>query len=197
MSVPITPSTKIGALLEAYPALEPVLVEMVPAFARLRNPVLRRTVAKVATLEEAAAIAGMSVRDLVVKLRRSCGQEVPENLSAVAAPDVPSSALACGPGAACAPMDGPAVQPPAAAPEPDWVRTSRVTLHLDADQMLQQGEHPFGRLSAHASGLGVGEMVRLTSSFYPAPLVQEMARRGLRVHSAAADGGFATHISRG
>jgi hypothetical protein len=48
MSQQIGPETTVGALLEAYPELERVLMEMAPAFAKLRNPVVRRTVAKVA-----------------------------------------------------------------------------------------------------------------------------------------------------
>ena len=50
MSLLIGPETTVGAMIEAYPELESVLVEMAPAFAKLRNPVVRRTVAKVATL---------------------------------------------------------------------------------------------------------------------------------------------------
>ena len=36
----ISPKTKVGELLEAYPALESVLMSMSPAFEKLRNPVL-------------------------------------------------------------------------------------------------------------------------------------------------------------
>jgi len=70
MSQPIGPETTIGALLEAYPELEDVLVEMAPAFAKLRNPIVRRTVAKVATLEQAAKIGGISLQAMI--LRRNC-----------------------------------------------------------------------------------------------------------------------------
>lgn len=49
---------RVAELLDAYPALEPVLVAQAPAFARLRNPVLRRTVARVATLEDALGRQG-------------------------------------------------------------------------------------------------------------------------------------------
>ena len=41
----ICPDTKVGALLEAYTALEPALIAIAPAFEKLRNPMLRRTVA--------------------------------------------------------------------------------------------------------------------------------------------------------
>jgi hypothetical protein len=52
---PILPSTKIGALLARYPELEDVLIGLAPPFKRLKNPFLRRGVAKVAPLEQAAA----------------------------------------------------------------------------------------------------------------------------------------------
>ena len=44
----ISPKTKVGELLDAYPELESVLMEMSPAFEKLKNPILRRTVARVA-----------------------------------------------------------------------------------------------------------------------------------------------------
>ena len=71
----ITPATKVAELLEAYPELEETLIAQAPAFKRLKNPVLRRTVAKVASLEQAASVGGVTVRDLVATLRRAVGQE--------------------------------------------------------------------------------------------------------------------------
>ncbi len=48
----ITPDSRLGDLLERWPGLEDVLLELSPHFRALRNPVLRRTVAKVATLRQ-------------------------------------------------------------------------------------------------------------------------------------------------
>ena len=42
-SLLITPKTRVGELLDTYPQLEPVLVKLAPAFAKLKNPVLSRT----------------------------------------------------------------------------------------------------------------------------------------------------------
>ena len=78
MSLPIGPETMVGAMLEAYPELESVLVEMAPAFAKLRNPVVRRTVAKVATLEQAAKIGGVSLQTMILRLRSVTGQSAPD-----------------------------------------------------------------------------------------------------------------------
>ena len=73
MSLPIGPETTVGALLEAYPELEGVLVGMAPVFAKLRNPVIRRTVAKVAALEQAAKIGDVSLQAMIVRLRDATG----------------------------------------------------------------------------------------------------------------------------
>ena len=50
----ITPKTKVMQLLDAYPALESLLIETIPAFEKLRNPVLRKTVARITSLQQAA-----------------------------------------------------------------------------------------------------------------------------------------------
>ena len=73
MSIPITPETRIAELLEAYPALEGVLLQQSPHFRHLKNPLLRKTVARVATLEKAAQMSGIPVRRLVAVLRDAAG----------------------------------------------------------------------------------------------------------------------------
>jgi hypothetical protein len=158
MSIPINPETKVGALLEAYPGIEEQLIAMAPEFARLKNPVLRKTVARVATLEQAAKVGGIPVRDLVRRLREAVGQEAGE----VAA-------------AAAAPVNG---KPPA------WLREERVRFEIDADSMLKTGEHPIGKVRECVARLEAGEVVRLTSSFRPEPLLEVMRRGGNEVYSA-------------
>jgi hypothetical protein len=174
MSLPIEPGTKVGALLEAYPGIEEHLIAWVPAFSKLRNPILRKTVARVATLEQAARIGGVSVRDLVRKLRAAAGQDESEA------------------------VQGPAGPPDTAADErPFWVCDERVRYEIDADRMLETGEHPIGRVRQCAESLETGEIVRLTSSFRPAPLIDTLQRSGLAVFSAeAAPGRHATYICR-
>lgn len=81
----ITPSMKVGALLEHYPELEERLIALAPAFEKLRNPVLRKTVAKVATLEQAARIGGVTVASLVAALRGEREDTVAEDSRAAAA----------------------------------------------------------------------------------------------------------------
>ena len=54
-------SLKVLELIEAYPALEPILMDYAPAFKRLTNPALRRTIGRIATLQQAASIGNVKV----------------------------------------------------------------------------------------------------------------------------------------
>jgi hypothetical protein len=71
----ITPKTKILQLIETYPQLEEVLIEYAPAFKKLKNPVLRKTIARITTLQQAAAIGNVKVEDMINRLRKEVGQD--------------------------------------------------------------------------------------------------------------------------
>jgi hypothetical protein len=173
MSLPIHPQTKVGALLEAYPGVEEALIAAVPAFARLRNPILRRTVAKVATLEQAAKIGGIPVDDLVSRLRNTAGQSA-EQATGGAAVSIQDVATA-----------------------PAWIREDRVRYEIDADAMLEHGVHPIGKVRECVAELEAGEIVRLTSSFRPEPLIDLFARGGQPVYSIqTTPGRHVTYIGR-
>jgi hypothetical protein len=171
MSVPILPETRVGALLEAYPALEEVLIAMAPAFAKLRNPVLRRTVAKVATLEQAAKIGGISVRDLVVRLREAAGQPL-------------RTIEAC-----TREADSFAVTEPAA--------KAAVTTTIDADALLENGVHPLGQVRRAAGELRAREALCVVSSFRPQPLIEALDAAAYKVDCRLVrPGRYETHIIR-
>lgn len=72
----ISPKTKVLQLIEAYPQLEDILISHVPTFKKLKNPVLRKTVAKIATLQQAASIGNIEVGDLINILRKEVGQNL-------------------------------------------------------------------------------------------------------------------------
>jgi uncharacterized protein len=61
----ISPETKINDLLTAYPFLIDFLAERYPAFSKLKNPLLRKTVGKVATLSKASAMGGVPLNTLL------------------------------------------------------------------------------------------------------------------------------------
>ncbi len=172
MSLPIHPETRVGALLEAYPGIEDALIREVPAFAKLRNPILRRTVAKVATLEQAARVGGVSVRDLIRILREATGQ-TGDALSG-------DSAIAG-----------------AAAPTPAWTAGAKIRETIDANAMLETGIHPLGRVRKVVEGLCAGEAVCVISSFRPEPLIDVFSKSGFAVYSRqTGPGAHETFIAR-
>ena len=157
MNLSIHPETRVGELLDAYPLLEAKLITIAPAFEKLRNPILRKTVAKIATLEQAARIGGVPVRDLVRQLREAAGQ-----------PTLPDAS----------PCTAPA---PAADPEPSWLASSIIASgdDIDGDLLLAQGIHPLGKVRERVAALSPGQTLRLTTSFRPVPLIE--ALRGDRI----------------
>lgn len=171
MSQPIGPETTVGALLEAYPQTESILVEMAPAFAKLRNPVVRRTVAKVATLEQAARIGGISLQKMIQRLREATGQ------SAMELPVLQGRSDAAGDDAA-------------------WLTDGRVVEEIDADAMLERGVHPIGKIREAVGALGPGEVVVLRSSFRPQPLIETLRRAGAAVHSSTEGAAHLTWFGR-
>lgn len=176
---PITPQTRVGDLLDAYPQLEEVLIRQAPAFKALRHPILRRTVAKVATLEKAAQVGGIPVQDLVSALRQAIGLSAGET-------------GAEGDGAPAATVLGPQDAPPA------WVREGEVQVTIDAEAMLAAGEVPLSRVQRALQEVGVGQLVKILSRFHPAPLVEAVERAGHRTCVVqAGPNTFHTFLCRG
>lgn len=147
-NIMITPETKVGVLLEAYPEAEAALIAIAPQFKALRNPVLRRTVAKVATLEQAARVAGMSTKNLVQSLRIALGVE------SDAVDDGSESAT-----------NGNQV--------PSWVLLDAEAT-IDAGALLDAGETPVGIVSKTLAELATGEVLVVAAPFQPAPMIDSL-----------------------
>jgi hypothetical protein len=60
---------RVGDVLDWFPETEPVLLDW--GFTAIRQPLLRRTIARQITLAQAAAIRGVSLGDLLVSLNRA------------------------------------------------------------------------------------------------------------------------------
>lgn len=157
----ITPNLRVGQLLDAYPDLERVLVDLAPPFRKLRHPVLRRTVAQVTTLRRAAQVAGVELPTLIQTLRRAAGQPVE------------------GPGAPAESAE--AVESPDG-PLPEWVNQAEIVLTLDADEMLETGAHPLTRVQQVLRNTTPHQAVCIEGSFRPAPLIDLMQQNGCEVH---------------
>ena len=64
----INPKTKIDELLKQYPFLEEFLITLSPKFKGLKNPIMRKTMGKVATLEMASTVSGLKIDKLIASL---------------------------------------------------------------------------------------------------------------------------------
>jgi hypothetical protein len=148
----ITPKTKVLQLIETYPELEVILIEYAPAFQKLKNPVLRKTVAKIATLQQAAAIGGVKVEDLINRLRKEAGQEF---LTVAEEPGYNYK-------------------------QPAWFSSDLVAKELDASEMLAVGEQPVNQIIADVNSLETGKIFKLTAPFLPAPAIDKATSLGCK-----------------
>ena len=162
--LPITPETKVGELLSHYPALEETLIALSPEFRRLKNPVLRATVAKMATLGQVARIGGVAVAEVVSRLRAAAGEN-----DAAASADVPEGCPGPGEAVGASALDGAA---------PSWFDRGRIASTLDARAMIEEGKHPLPDVVRAAQGLAAEQILELITPFEPAPLIDVLRGQG-------------------
>jgi hypothetical protein len=153
----ITPKTKIGELLEAYPELESVLTGMSPMFSKLKNPVLRRTVAKVATIQQISLVGRIPVEDIINRLRKETGQTVDSNESF-------EEETSFG-------------EPPV------WFSETKISQHYDATPVINSGESPMAEVLKRSASLAEGEILELRTPFVPAPILDMLRNKKFLVYS--------------
>jgi len=165
----ITPQTMVSDMLENYPELEDKLIEISPIFEKLKNPLLRKTVAKVATLKQAATIGNVSIGDLINQLRDAAG------LNKISVEN-----------------DSPEKQS-----KPEWVNKEKVKFEYDAFIDLENGIHPAGKVTKEIHNINGDELYLLSTPFVPAPLIQMVIEKGYEVYTDdLGDQLFETYIKR-
>ena len=82
----ISASSKLDDLLRAYPFLLGDLTALSPKFGKLNNPILRRTIGKLATLGQAAGLADMPVDGLLAAVASAIKRSTGESVSVESAP---------------------------------------------------------------------------------------------------------------
>ncbi|MCP5027911.1 MAG: DUF1858 domain-containing protein [Actinomycetia bacterium] len=151
---PITAQTRVAALLRDYPETEELLIGMSPAFVKLRNPVLRRSVARVATLAQAAAVGRLPTTEMVNQLRAAVGQAPHTDTDTETDDDVDYFG-----------------------PQPGWFDADAVVAVMRDDE-LDPDVMPINPLLRAARDLGEGEIVELVTSHLPAPGIDILRRKG-------------------
>jgi len=152
-SIRITPETKLAILLEQCPQLEETLLTLSPAFAKLQNPLLRRTVAKIATLRQVAQVGNVSLAELINHLRAAVGQER-ESFAETETE-----------------------------PKPAWLKAYPITATLDARPILAAGEHPLAQVLTMLKNFPQQAVFELITPFVPAPLLDQVRDKGFEIYS--------------
>ena len=148
----ITATTKVADLLGSYPELEDVLIAMAPPFKKLKNPFLRRSVAKLASLQQAAAVARIPVNQMLNDLRAAVGQAPPEAVEQVEEKDYFGR-------------------------QPDWFDKTRVVMSLN-EQEIEVDKMPINRVLKEGAQLKEREILELVTTFLPAPGIDVMKSKG-------------------
>ena len=77
----LSPKTKVDELLTRYPFLKDALIRLDPHFKALDNPLLRKTLGKVATLSKVAMVGGIELNKLLnamaQEIKKQTGEELP------------------------------------------------------------------------------------------------------------------------
>ncbi|MFZ1292316.1 MAG: DUF1858 domain-containing protein [Melioribacteraceae bacterium] len=151
----ITPETKVSDLLNNYPELEDKLIEIAPPFKKLKNPILRKTIAKVTNLRQASKVGGVSLAELINQLRIAAGQgkiKVEENKKENLT-------------------------------KPNWVLDENIKITYDARIDLENGAHPIAKVSKDILTLNKNDMYLLITPFLPGPLIDIVKEKGFEVFS--------------
>lgn len=149
---------RVEAVLKRDPALLEVFVSVSPAFAMLRNPVARKTMARLVTIEQAARVAGIEASVLLERLNAAFAGKAPAE-----APPPPKAAPAPVEVAPAGLLDTPA----------------SLLVELDVREDLRAGREPFRQILQASMALQPGQVLRLRAIFEPAPLYAVLGKQGL------------------
>lgn len=150
---------RVASVLDRDERLLEVFIAASPVFERLKNPGMRRTMARLVTVEQAARIARLDPADLLDRLNDSAGARA--GLEA----------------------------PEPTAEERMKVTEAGMPLHLselpldrlldlDVREDLRLGREPFSRIMAAKASLPAGGVLRLRATFEPVPLYHVLGKQG-------------------
>lgn len=161
--IDITPSVTVHELLEAYPELEDVLIGIAPPFKKLKNPILRRSVAKVATIKHISLVGRVPLNELINKLRKAVGQtEIVDSYE-----------------------DEEYYQD-----KPDWFSADKISVSIDEDKLGDKDKMTLTVVLKEAKNVEKGEIIELVTTFLPAPGIDIMKSKGYSVWITKEDNGI-------
>ncbi|HLW21113.1 MAG TPA: DUF2249 domain-containing protein [Cyclobacteriaceae bacterium] len=167
----INATTKIATLLKHGPRALEAIVRISPKFIKLRNPLLRRLLARRTTIAMASKIGGCEVTDFFEQLK-PLGFEVEETVQE----DNTQGKL-----------------------PPPWLLTiaQKDIEELDVRPLLDAGKDPLKQILDALRMLPNEHVLKIVNTFEPSPLIAMAEKKGFTSYSeAAAEDLFFTYFSK-
>lgn len=158
--VDIEPSTTVHDLLKAYPELEEKLISIAPPFKKLKNPFLRKTVAKIATIKHISSVGEIPLKELIKKLRMAVGQSQP---------NIPYE------------------DEEYFYEQPEWYSQNKVNISVVEDELENKDEMTLVTILRESKKVKKGEIIELITTFLPAPGIDTMRSKGYSVWTKKGD----------
>ncbi len=152
--IEIIPSTKVLDLLSVYPELEETLIDIAPPFKKLKNPFLRKSVAKVATIKHISSVGNIPLDELINKIREAIGQST---------------------------SDTSYEDENYFSEEPDWFSSDKIVLSVNEDRLEDEDKMTLTAILQKAKNVKKGEIIELVTTFLPAPGIDAMKSKGYSV----------------
>ncbi|WP_242053288.1 DUF1858 domain-containing protein [Dysgonomonas sp. GY617] len=143
--------TKVAEMLDHYPQLEEILLELSPSFAKLKNPILRKTIARVATLKQISEIAGLNPGEMISTLRKKVNL-CPANIDIT--------------------------QSDKFTPKPEWVNENTIVEVFDVCPIIDEGKSPMKQIIDKAQSLQTEQILKLITPFVPTPIIDILQTKG-------------------
>ncbi len=157
----ILPSTTVHELLTAYPELEDRLIGIAPPFKKLQNPLLRKSIAKVATIRNIASVGSIPLDELINKLREEVGHaksnETYEDEAYFTS-------------------------------KPAWFSADKVSISIVEEEVEDKDKMTVVTVLREAKKLKRGEIIELITTFLPAPGIDSMRSKGYSVWTMKDEG---------
>jgi TusA-related sulfurtransferase len=157
----ILPSTTVDELLSAYPELEGKLIGIAPPFKKLQNPLLRKSIAKIATIKNISSVGNIPLDELINKLREEVGQSESE---------VSYEDEMC------------------FTPQSSWFSIEKVSISVVEEEVEDKDKMTVVTVLREAKKIQSGEVIELVTTFLPAPGIDTMRSKGYSVWTKKDEG---------
>ncbi len=153
-NIEISPSTKVYDLLNTYPELEETLIGIAPPFKKLRNPILRKSIAKIATLKNISSVGNIPLNELINKIKKAVGQKV---------------------------TDEQYEDEEYFKTRPDWFSIDKISVSINEEKSKNKDQMTIVAILKEVRNLKKGEIIELITTFLPAPGIDIMKSKGYSV----------------